>query len=207
VESAECKSRQTLTIQGSSTIGLGIMPFLIKGFADAKRFNVATSPEGVFRLRPADPGAPCFVITVLSTGSNTAKEGIVDRKAQIGMSSRYYTDGEIESLAKAGKLYPDYERNQIEHIIGLDAVGVVVNKANPIAALELCQIAKVFSGKIRDWRELNGPRGQINVHVRTTTSGTFEMFKELVMDTCQEARGKCAFARHLSGSAGRRGGG
>jgi phosphate transport system substrate-binding protein len=189
---AECKSRQTLTIQGSSTIGLGIMPALIAGFANAKSFNVATSAEGaerqraVFQLQPADPGAPCFVITVLSTGSDTAKEGIVDGKAQIGMSSRYYTDGEIEALARAGKLYPDYERNQIEHIIGLDAVGVVVNKANPVASLELCQIAKVFSGKIRDWRELNGLPRPINVHVRTTTSGTFETFKELVMDTCRE---------------------
>lgn len=192
VEPAECKSRQTLTIQGSSTIGLGIMPVLIAGFANAKRFDVATSVEGperqlaVFQLKPADPAAPCFVINVLSTGSDTAKEGIVDRKAQIGMSSRYYTDGEIESLARAGKLYPDYERNQIEHIIGLDAVGVVVNAANPVAALELCQVAKVFSGKIRDWRDLNGPRGPIDVHVRTTTSGTFETFKELVMDTCRE---------------------
>jgi phosphate transport system substrate-binding protein len=178
------------------------MPFLIKGFADAKRFRVAFSAEGkpidiltqasaaekraVFQLQPADPGAPCFIITELSTGSDTAKEGIVDGVAQIGMSSRYYTDGEIETLARAGKLYPDYERNQIEHVIGLDAVGIVVSKANPVASLELCQIAKVFSGKIRNWRDLNGPPGPINVHVRTGTSGTFETFKELVMDTCHE---------------------
>jgi phosphate transport system substrate-binding protein len=189
---AECKNRQTLTIQGSSTIGLGIMPALIAGFANAKGFSIATSAEAerqraVFQLQPADAGAPCFVIAVLSTGSDTAKEGIVDGKAQIGMSSRYYTDGEIEALARAGKLYPDYERNQIEHIIGLDAVGIVVNKANPIVSLDLCQIAKVFSGKIRDWRELNGIPRPISVHVRTTTSGTFETFKELVMDTCRES--------------------
>jgi phosphate transport system substrate-binding protein len=186
----ECKSRQTLPIQGSSTIGLGVMPSLIRGFADAKGFSVATSAGGpqraVFELHPANPDAPCFVITVLSTGSDTAKEGIADGDAQIGMSSRYYTDGEIESLAKAGKLYPDYQRNQIEHIIGLDAVGIVVNTANPIASLGLCQIAKIFSGNIRNWRELHGPPGLINVHVRTTTSGTFETFKELVMDTCHE---------------------
>jgi hypothetical protein len=33
---AECKSRQTLPIQGSSTIGLGVMPSLIRGFADVR---------------------------------------------------------------------------------------------------------------------------------------------------------------------------
>jgi phosphate transport system substrate-binding protein len=99
------------------------------------------------------------------------------------MSSRYYEEGEIEAMAKAGKLYP-YERGQIEHVIALDAVGIVVNKANPVASLELCQIAQVFAGRIRDWRDLKGRPGPINVHVRTTTSGTFETFKDLVMDTC-----------------------
>lgn len=186
---AQCESSEAMTIQGSSTIGLGIMPSLIKGFADANDFTVTTSAEGeerkrvVFQLRLADPGARCFVIAVLSTGSDTAKEGIADGVAQIAMSSRYYDDGEIEAMAKAGKSYP-YERGQVEHVIALDAVGIVVNKANPIASLELCQIAQVFAGRIRDWRDLRGRPGPINVHVRTTTSGTFETFKALVMDTC-----------------------
>ena len=189
---AVCKSQEALTIQGSSTVGLGVMPSLIAGFANANGFKLATSAEGeerkraVFQLQPSDPGAPCFVVTVLSTGSDTAKEGIVDGVAQIGMSSRYYDDGEIESLARAGRLYPTYERSQIEHIVALDAVGIAVHRANPVTSLELCQIARIFAGKIRDWRELNGPPGPVNVHVRTTTSGTFETFRELVMDTCHE---------------------
>jgi phosphate transport system substrate-binding protein len=184
-----CNSQEAMTIQGSSTIGLGIMPALIKGFADASGFRVTTSAEGaerqraVFQLRSAPPLAGCFVITVLSTGSDTGKEGITDRVAQIAVSSRYYEDGEIEGMARAGKLYP-VERSQVEHVIALDAVGIVVNKANPVASLELCQIAQIFGGKIRDWRDLKGRPGPINVHVRTTTSGTFEAFKELVMDNC-----------------------
>ena len=184
-----CNSQEAVTIQGSSTIGLGIMPALIKGFADAGGFRVTTSSEGaerqraVFQLRPANPAARCFTITVLSTGSDTGKEGITDKVAQIAMSSRYYEDGEIEGMARAGNLYP-VERSQIEHVIALDAVGIVVNRANPIASLELCQIAQVFAGKIRDWRDLRGRPGPINVHVRTTTSGTFEAFKERVLDSC-----------------------
>jgi phosphate transport system substrate-binding protein len=188
---AGCQNAETLTIQGSSTIGLGIMPALIAGFANASGFKVAVGESAdrtraVFQLKPVDPVPPCLVITVLSTGSNTAAEGIGDDLAQIGMSSRDLDNGEIENLAKLGRLFPNYHRNQIEHIIALDAVGVVVNRNNPIAALEVCQIAKVFAGKIRDWRELGGAPGSISVHARTTTSGTFETFKDLVLTSCGE---------------------
>jgi phosphate transport system substrate-binding protein len=186
---APCKSSEALTIQGSSTVGLGVMPLLIQGFANAAGFKVTRSAEdeektrAVYQLSPADPNARCFVITVLSTGSDTAKEGITDRVAQIGMSSRHYDDDEIDVLARTANL-DAFERSQIEHVVALDAVGIVVNKRNPIASLELCQIAQVFAGRIRDWRDLKGPPGPIRVHVRAGTSGTFETFKALVMDTC-----------------------
>src|SRR5260370_32993701 len=55
---------------------------------------------------------------------------------------------------------------------------------SPIDAIGLCQIAQVVAGKIRDWRELGGRPGPINVHVRTGTSGPFETFEKEVMKTC-----------------------
>lgn len=186
-----CTSQETLTIQGSSTIGLGIMPSLIAGFANANSFRLVINADdkdrarAVFQLRRDDSGVPCFVITVVSTGSDTAKDGIVDGVAQIGMSSREYTDGEIAVLARAGRM-STYQRIEIEHIAGLDAVGIVVNRNSSIASLELCQIAKIFSGKIRDWRELRGAAGPIRIHVRTGTSGTYETFREKVMESCHE---------------------
>jgi len=45
----------------------------------------------------------------------------------------------------------------------LGARGLKIPKRNPVEAIGLCQIAKVFAGKIRDWRELGGRSGPINV--------------------------------------------
>ncbi len=151
-----------------------------------KNFEEITDDRNETRrylLRAANPDARCFRITVRSTGSETAKDGITDKVAQIGMSSRDYTDDEIRVLANAARLEA-FERSQIEHVVALDAIGIVVNRRNPIDAIGLCQIAQVFAGKIRDWRELGGRPGPINVHVRTGTSGTFETFEKEVMKTC-----------------------
>lgn len=185
---ATCKNFEELAVQGSGTVGLGVMPWLIQGFANVSGFQVSRSDDNkndlrLYQLQSANPNAKCFRVTVRSTGSETALSAITDRRAQIGMSSREFTDREIGLLAQAANL-GSVERSQIEHVVALDAVGIVVNKHNPVDALGLCQIANIFAGKIRDWRDLGGRSGPIRVHVRTGTSGTFETFESLVMKTC-----------------------
>jgi phosphate transport system substrate-binding protein len=190
-----CRSAEEMTVQGSSTVGLGVMPSLIKAFAAANNFTVATGAEdtrAVFQLRPAaSREGGCFVIIVLSTGSNDAKTGITKGTAQMGMSSRDYTDSEIDEMASQGDKKSSYSRGDIERVVALDAVGIVVNKRNPIAALELCQIAEVFAGKTRNWRDLGGHSSPIKIHVTTEASqvgnarsGTFETFERLVLKSC-----------------------
>jgi len=118
---APCRNFEELTTQGSSTVGPGVMPSLIQGFANVNGFQVTRSDDDrndvrLYQLRKPSPDAPCFRITVRSTGSDTAKDGITDKVAQIGMSSRDYSDGEIRVLAKAANLEP-VERSQIEHVV------------------------------------------------------------------------------------------
>jgi phosphate transport system substrate-binding protein len=120
---------------------------------------------------------------VRSTGSDTAKDAIVDKAAQIGMSSRIYTDNEIQVLTRAAGNAPA-ARSEIEQVVALDAVVIVVNKQNPVVSLGLCQIAEIFAGRIRDWREVGGRPGAINLQVRLGPSGTFETFQALVMKAC-----------------------
>src|SRR5260370_30469612 len=111
------------------------MPFLIQGFANVNGLQVARNADDrnetrLYQLRPANPDARCFRITVRSTGSETAKDGITDRAAQIGMSSRDFTDAEIRVLANAARLEA-FERSQIEPVVPLDAICIVVNRSNP----------------------------------------------------------------------------
>jgi len=165
------------------------MPFLIQGFANANGMRVSRSSDSqtqtrTYQLQGSEPEAACFRITVRSTGSDTAKDAIVDKAAQIGMSSRVYTDSEIQVLARAAGAAP-LVRTEIEQVVALDAVIVVVNKQNPVGHLSLCQIAGIFAGRIRNWRELGGRPGAINLQVRLGPSGTFETFQTLVLKACR----------------------
>jgi phosphate transport system substrate-binding protein len=185
---AACRSFEDLAVQGSGTVGLGVMPFLIQGFANANGMRVTSSSDAptqtrTYQLQGTAPDAACFRITVRSTGSDTAKDAIVDKAAQVGMSSRVYTDSEIQVLAKAAGTEPA-ARSEIEQVVALDAVVVVVNKQNPVGALGLCQIAEIFAGRISDWRELGGRPGAIKLQVRLGPSGTFETFETLVLKAC-----------------------
>jgi phosphate transport system substrate-binding protein len=185
---AACAKFEDLAIQGSGTVGLGVMPFMIQGFANANGMRVTSSSDfqtqsRIYQLQGTEPDAACFRITVRSTGSDTAKDAIVDKIAQIGMSSRVYTDGEIQVLAKAAGM-TSAARSEIEQVVALDAVVVVVNKQNPVSTLGLCQIAEIFAGRIRDWREIGGRPGAINLQVRLGPSGTFETFQALVLKAC-----------------------
>jgi phosphate transport system substrate-binding protein len=185
---AACRSFEDLAIQGSGTVGLGVMPFLIQGFANANGMRIARSGDSqtqtrTYQLQGTEPDAGCLRVTVRSTGSDTAKDAIVDKIAQIGMSSRIYTDSEIQVLGRAAGL-TGAARSEIEQVVALDAVVVVVNKHNPVTYLSLCQIAEIFAGRIRDWRELGGRPGAINLQVRLGPSGTFETFQTLVLKAC-----------------------
>jgi len=67
-------------------------------------------------------------------------------------------------------------------LIGRDAVAVIVNEDNPVSELTVDQLRDVFSGKIKNWKELGGPDVAIEVFVTSAVSATHDLFKRIVMD-------------------------
>jgi phosphate transport system substrate-binding protein len=69
-------------------------------------------------------------------------------------------------------------------VIGYDAVAVFVNKDNPIADLSKEQLKGIFTGKIKNWKEVGGKDAPIavNTEIQGGKRATMEMFNELVMD-------------------------
>ena len=52
-------------------------------------------------------------------------------------------------------LKPD-ESDLLAHTIALDGVGVIVHRSNPVGALKLEQLRALYTGQVRNWRELGG---------------------------------------------------
>jgi phosphate transport system substrate-binding protein len=105
-------------------------------------------------------------ISVQGGGSSAGIKAVQNRICQIGMSSRALTPAETELT---------------EITIALDAIAVVVNRSNPVARLSLEQLRAVFSGRVRNWRELGGENRLITVITREEGSGTRASFEDKVM--------------------------
>ncbi len=109
---------------------------------------------------------PEFHIYVQGGGSAAGIEAVMSRAAHIGMSSRNLTNNESSLYAAT---------------IAKDAIAIIVHPINPIENLSLDQIRNVFSGKIRNWKELGGADHPIDVVTREEGSGTRESFQKFVM--------------------------
>jgi len=101
-------------------------------------------------------------------GGSTA--GIVaarTRAADIGMSSR--------------SLLPE-EKDLLAITIARDAIVIIVHPSNPMENLSLAQARQVFSGKVKNWKDLDGLSHPMVIVTREEGSGTREAFQKFVMD-------------------------
>jgi phosphate transport system substrate-binding protein len=65
--------------------------------------------------------------------------------------------------------------------IARDAIAIIVHPNNPVQGLPLVKVRDIFSGKIRNWRELGGDDHPIVLVTREEGSGTREAFQKLLM--------------------------
>jgi phosphate transport system substrate-binding protein len=179
----------TLRITGSSTVGQGVLPYLISGYAGKISAQVSELSSDdplrkIYELRKTAKDAPFLRIAVKSTGSATALPDLVDKLADAGISSRPYTDQEIEKLVEIRGMGA---RGDVEHVIALDGVLFFVNRDNPATVMNFCDVAKVFGGKIKNWSELvPGFSAPADIHTGDSRSGTFEIVAENLLDACGE---------------------
>jgi phosphate transport system substrate-binding protein len=75
-------------------------------------------------------------------------------------------------------------RGVVGTVIGFDAVAVFVNVDNPVKNLTRQQLKGIFTGTIKNWKEVGGRDLPIapNTEIQGAKRATMEMFNELVMD-------------------------
>jgi phosphate transport system substrate-binding protein len=83
--------------------------------------------------------------------------------------------------------YPDVtikmgEVDLIPIAIARDAVAIVVNEDNPVSALTMEQVAKIYAGEITNWSQVGGNNEEIVVVSREEGSGTRDCFQSKLMD-------------------------
>jgi len=66
--------------------------------------------------------------------------------------------------------------------IATDALVFVVNASNPVDSLTLEQIRGIYTGKIKNWREVGGDNTEIVAFQRNAEAGSQVLMEKLVMD-------------------------
>lgn len=175
-----------LRLHGSNTIGAKLAPELAEQFlkklgAKDVRTVVGSNPEEATVLGTLPGNSSTTTIEIRSHGSSTAFADLLANQSDVGLSSRKINSDEIQKLSVFG----DLTSPASEHILALDGIAVIVNRENPIDSLTKEEIARIFSGAISNWSQVQSPRGAINVYARDDKSGTFDSFKSLVLGSRQ----------------------
>ncbi len=118
---------------------------------------------------------PSAAISVVGGGSGTGITALLDGTTDICMSSRDLKAGE--------KLkFKEKQMDIKEVIVGYDALSVIVHPSNPVSQLTREQLEKIFTGELTNWKQVGGKDAKIVAYSRESSSGTYEFFKEHVMD-------------------------
>jgi len=119
--------------------------------------------------------SPGSTITVTGGGSGVGLAALISGTTDIAQSSRKMKMDERLKMQDAGKSFK-------ETIIAYDAISIVVNPANTVNKLTREQLEGIFTGKIKNWKEVGGADLAIVVYSRETSSGTYEFMKEKVLN-------------------------
>ncbi len=121
---------------------------------------------------------PKIRITIRGGGSGTGVKMVGEGSVDIGAASREVKESEKEN-------YPAI----VEHAIASDAIAAVVHPSNTLDDISLENLRKIFSGEIKNFREIGGPDLEIVVVIREDGSGTRSTFEDIVMEDTANAEG------------------
>lgn len=118
---------------------------------------------------------PDIDISVTGGGSGVGIASFISGECDISTSSRELKPEEELKLKNKNILYEKIS-------VAIDGMVIIVNKENPVDKLTLAQLKDIYAGKITNWKDVGGDDRKIVIYERETSSGTYEVFREKVME-------------------------
>ena len=79
-------------------------------------------------------------------------------------------------------IFTDAKKPVKEVTVAWDALAVIVNPKNTVKKFTREQLEDIFTGKITNWKQVGGADAKIIAYSRESSSGTYEFFKEHVLN-------------------------
>lgn len=114
-------------------------------------------------------------IQVTGGGTGTGFAALQNKTTDICNASRKIKGKETENCIKA------FGKRPTEYKVAIDGLSIYVNAENPLKAISVGELEGIFTGKIKNWQDVGGLDAPITVYSRENSSGTYEFFKEHVL--------------------------
>jgi len=120
---------------------------------------------------------PGTAVQVTGGGSGTGIAALLNGTTDICNASRSMKPAEVADFVKrhGGKRPREFK-------MCLDALSVYVHRDNPVERLSIPQLEGIFTGAILNWKGVGGHDAPISLYGRENSSGTYEFFKEHVLN-------------------------
>lgn len=116
-----------------------------------------------------------ITIQVTGGGSGVGIAALINGTTDVAEASRSMKDKEIAKLkVRQGK-------DALELPVAVDGLAVYLHQSNPIQELSLEQLRGIYTGAIRNWKQVGGKDERILLYGRENSSGTYVYFKEQVL--------------------------
>ena len=125
----------------------------------------------------ADTG---ITVTYNATGSGAGIQAVEEGRCDIGLASR-----NLKTQEKANGLEGT--------ILAYDGIAIIVNPNNPVSDLDVETIAKIYTGEIKNWKEVGGNDAEIVLIGREAGSGTRDGFEDITV-----TKDKCDYRQELT---------
>lgn len=122
---------------------------------------------------------PEVTLTPEFTGSSAGVEAVNAGTVDIGNSSRNLKEEEKAAGA-------------VENIVAIDGIAVVTDPSNAVNSLTKDQLSSIYTGSIKNWKDVGGADQAIVVVGREAGSGTRGAFEEIL-----EIEDQCAYSNEL----------
>ena len=148
---------EKIVIKGSDTLGAKMVPQL------AEEFKAIKAKQGID-----------VTFEIAAEGSSTGIAAVIDKTADLGMSSRDAKGTEISKGLLAGiKMEPI--------TVAKDGIAIIVQDNNPMDEISPREVEKIFTGDVENWSAINGKAGSISIYTRNTSSGTYAVFQDMAL--------------------------
>lgn len=173
---------ELIRFSGTNRLGELILPALVEGYARDKGLLFARIEERAGQFHYDLQTNDGQILARMGFRLTTSEAGFADligQEADIVMSARQITDGEVTLVRDAGM--GRMELPGRVRILAFDALVPIVAPEVMVSNITLQDLARAFAGEVANWSELGGPDLPVRLHLTAPDDGLAQAFEMQVL--------------------------